>query len=760
MAGGWAIRDSRVLLSTSCGVVLLAALVYAVLLLPGVRAPGYNPLIDGWLNGLVRVGVIAGLVVRSRMDQRQRAAWGFFAAAQAVSLVASIAWFVHYQYLDLTPLVSWADAGWLAFYVLLYVGLVLLLRERAPRLSRSLWLDGAAAGLTAAAVAAAALGGTAGPFAGAIRAGLLVFYPIADLILLALSVAAVAILGRATGLVWWLLSGSFMAFAVTDAIYAAQAASGSYIGGSPLDLGWLLARLLLLAAAWASVRRGSEPKQVQSGGVNVLTVPGSCLVLILGLLFFGTRTQMPWLGATLALAAGLAVLVRMLMTFHDVRDLAEARLQARTDELTGLANRRHYYDALTRACARLDRRHVSVVLIDLDHFKEINDGFGHQVGDQVLWMVGERLAPFPTHPNDVLARLGGDQYALLLHDVDEMDARVVAWRAGEALRTPLAVGAATITIDASIGVACAPTHGQNPDELMAMADVAMYAAKDGHLAVAVYDEARDGADLRRLERVAALRDGIRKGQLENHYQPQVDLATGEVVGVEALVRWQHPEEGLLFALEFIPLAESAGLMSELTKSVLEMALWQQRRWHAGGVHLRMSVNVSPSALIEGDFPAQVLQMVSAHGTNPQDLVIELTEELLMDSRQPGVEALARLREAGVLVSIDDYGTGYSSLAYLKDLPATELKLDRTFVADLASSAESLAIVNSTIDLAHALGLEIVAEGVEDPETLEALRAAGCDLVQGYLLSRPVPAEGVPGAVAHAAAQASRRTARS
>ena len=745
----------QVLLSRVTAVVLLLAAVYAALLLPGIRPrPGYVAWIDGWLNAVVDVGVIVALGVRALIDRRQRTAWMLLCAGLVVSFAASIAYYAHYQHLEQSPAVSWSDVGWLAFYPLLYAGLVLLLRSRVSRLLRSLWLDGLVAGLTAAAVAVALLGGASGPFAGASTTGLIIFYPVADLILLALSAAAVVILGRATGRVWWLLVAAFISFVVTDAIYAAMVVDDAYAPGGPLDLGWLAARLGLMAAACVSARPGSQPLPLQSAGVNVLTVPGACLVLVLGVLFFGTRVEVPALAASLAIAAGIAVLARTLLTFREVRDLAEARRQARTDELTGLANRRHFYDALHRACASLDRRPCAVILVDLDHFKEINDGFGHQVGDRLLHLVGERLSGF-TRADDVVARLGGDEYALLVQSPSEDHAIRTAQRAWERLRAPFTLGPATVTAAASVGVACGPLHGNTADELMAMADVAMYAAKRAGLGVAGYDEARDGGDLHRLERVASLREGIRRGQLENYYQPQVDLISSRVTGVEALVRWHHPAEGVLLPMEFVPLAESSGLMGELTVAVLGAALSQQRRWHAGGIPLRMSVNVSASALLDSQFLPKVFSMLAGHGTQPGELVIELTEELLLDNREPGVHVLTQLREAGVLVSIDDYGTGYSSLAYLKDLPATELKLDRSFVADLTSSTESAAIVESTVHLAHALGLEIVAEGVEDPATLDALRTAGCDLVQGYLLGRPVPAEGVPGAVVHAAAQAQR-----
>jgi predicted signal transduction protein with EAL and GGDEF domain len=346
----------------------------------------------------------------------------------------------------------------------------------------------------------------------------------------------------------------------------------------------------------------------------------------------------------------------------------------------------------------------------------------------------------------MLARLGGDEFAILLDRVTESDAQRMAARVRAGLQAPVQLGAATVVIDGSVGIALAPQHAGTPEELLQVADLAMYAAKGQRRGVLVYDEARDGMGRRRLELVAELRQGIGDGQLLLHYQPQLDLRTGRVVAVEALVRWQHPTRGLLGPHEFIDLAESAGLMGLLTTWVVEDALRQCRQWRDQGLDLRVAVNVSPSAVVDRDFPVRVERLLGQHGLTAERLVLEVTEELLMDNRERTVEALTVMRRMGAGISIDDYGTGYSSLAYLKDLPVTELKLDRSFITSMSSSGRSSAIVRSTLNLAHALGLELVAEGVEDEATLRALTALGCDLAQGYHLSRPVVAGDVADAV--------------
>jgi predicted signal transduction protein with EAL and GGDEF domain len=348
---------------------------------------------------------------------------------------------------------------------------------------------------------------------------------------------------------------------------------------------------------------------------------------------------------------------------------------------------------------------------------------------------------------DLLARLGGDEYAVLLHAVSEPEAVALARRLRDRLREPVRLGAVTLTADASVGVALAPTHARTAAGLLQRADLAMYRAKRQRTGVAVYDEGRDGEGLHRLEMAAQLRRGIDEGQLVLHYQPKLDLRRQAVTGVEALVRWQHPTRGLLTPDAFIPLAESSGLMTVLTEAVLARALAQCAEWRRAGLHLDVAVNVSPSDLLANDLAGHVEALLSDHGLPAEALTIEVTEDILVQNRDRAVAVLARLRAAGVGVAIDDYGTGYASLAYLSDLPATELKLDRSFIVSMLASPRVATIVQSTIDLGRSLGLVLVAEGIEDDLALQALARAGCDVAQGHHISRPVPAAQIPGVVA-------------
>ncbi|WP_324276211.1 putative bifunctional diguanylate cyclase/phosphodiesterase [Blastococcus brunescens] len=627
----------------------------------------------------------------------------------------------------------------MSFYPLAFAALLLMLRSRVRRLTATTWLDCLITGLTAAAFAAVlALGALVRAADGSVAVVVAsVAYPVADLFLLGLLSGALVVIGRGAGAGWWWLAGGVALFVVTDTVYAYQVVHGIYTVGGPLDVAWSGAFVCLGLAA-CQPTRGGMTSRVE--GRMALLVPAGCTLAAVGLLFWGYLGDGDPVAGGLALAAVLAALARTGFTFRDVRALADSRRQARTDELTGLPNRRSVFEALEAADERLAAgAAVTVLVLDLDRFKEINDSLGHAVGDALLRQVGPRLHR-ELRTEDFLARLGGDEFVVLCADLDGADAVTMATRLRAQLQQPFRIGGMSLTIDASVGVAVGPEHSTTAEELLQLADLAMYSAKAGRSGVAVYDDARDGSGRHRLEAVEQLRAGITGGQLLLHYQPKLALATGEVDGVEALVRWQHPTRGLLFPDAFIDLAESAGLMSRLTTAVVDMALAQCRAWADDGSLLTVSVNVSPSNLVDEEFPDEVAGALHRHGLPAAALVLEVTESILMEDRERAVRVLSRLRETGVGVSIDDYGTGYSSLAYLAALPVTELKLDRVFVGAMTGSSRAASIVTSTLQLAHALDLTLVAEGAEDQATVDALATLGCDIVQGYHLSRPLPAD--------------------
>ena len=718
--------------------VLVVGVVYGVSLVPGVRAePGFIAALDGWAGNAFTQGVAALLVVRGLRERRGRAAWWCFAGAVACYQLGSLAYYLHYRLLDEIPYPSWSDVGWVAFYPLAYVALFLLLQQRVERLNASMWLDGIITGLTTASLATAfALGAALEATEGDLGVVMTNFaYPIADLLLLVLVAGAITVIGRQAGGAWWWVSGGLALFAVTDTVYAFQVAHDTYVDGGVLDLGWMLAFACFGAAACERPRTGSA-RGLE--GLWVLVVPGLSALVALGVLYQGyLRTGDP-LAGTLALLAVVAALARTVLTFREVRALAASERQARTDELTGLPNRRSAYEELDALDRRLlEGDPVALIMIDLDRFKEINDSLGHAAGDALLRQVGPRLAPL-LRSGDLLARLGGDEFVVVCPGADADGALALAARLRTALQQPFTFATMSLTIDASAGIALGPEQARDGESLLQLADLAMYSAKARRCGAAVYDDERDGQGRHRLETVEQLRAGLQRHELVLHYQPKLALQCDTVPGVEALVRWQHPERGLLYPDTFIDLAETFGLMGLLTLEVLDLALAQTRAWADQGQVLSVAVNVSPSNLVDEQFPERVATLLRRYGLSTAQLVLEVTEGLLMEDRTRAAAVLGELRALGVGVAIDDYGTGYSSLAYLAELPVTELKLDRAFITSLGASPRNSAIVTSTLQLAHALGLVLVAEGAEDQDTVDALRGLGCDLVQGYHLSRPLP----------------------
>ncbi len=422
-------------------------------------------------------------------------------------------------------------------------------------------------------------------------------------------------------------------------------------------------------------------------------------------------------------------------------EAAEKEHQALHDSLTGLANRTLFGRRVQQAIAAAgsDGASVAVMLMDLDRFKDVNDTLGHHVGDLLLQQIGARLDE-ALRGSGTMARLGGDEFAVCLPRAgDDAAAVAVAGRLQAALCRPFALQGMTLDVGASIGIALCPQHGSDASTLLKRADVAMYAAKTSQSATQVYAPDRDDYSPRRLALVGELRRAIDAGELAVHYQPKADLATGAVTGVEALVRWHHPRHGFIPPDEFIPLAEHTGLIHALTRYVLRAALRQCRAWQLAGLHLDVAVNLSARSLAAGDLAGQIRALLDGAGVAASSLTLELTESSIMADPARTTAVLARLSQMGVRLAIDDYGTGYSALSYLKRLPVDEMKIDRSFICNMTGDDNDAVIVRSTIDLGRNLGLRVVAEGVEDDATWTQLRALGCDVAQGYLLTRPLTA---------------------
>jgi diguanylate cyclase (GGDEF)-like protein len=413
------------------------------------------------------------------------------------------------------------------------------------------------------------------------------------------------------------------------------------------------------------------------------------------------------------------------------------RHQALHDALTGLANRSLLHRRAERAL-RGDEA-GAMLLIDLDRFKEVNDTLGHDHGDEMLVEVAGRLRG-AIRRGDTLARLGGDEFAVLLDGLPHRGAAIeLAARLQDALRRPFALRGVSIELEASIGVALYPDHGTNVGTLLQRADVAMYDAKRGGHGIAVYTAERDPYSADRLGLLAELRRAIAGDELVLHYQPKVALRSGAVTGVEALVRWQHPARGLLAPDQFIPLADRTGAIADLTRWVVDSALAQHRAWRDEGLDLPVAVNLAAANIVDVALPDAIAALLARHGVSGDRLECEISEHTVMADPLRASDVLDRLRALGVRLSLDDFGTGHSSLAYLKRLPLDEVKIDRSFVSGMAEDENDMVIVRSTIDLARNLGLTVVAEGVENAETMDELAALSCDTAQGFHLSRPLPA---------------------
>lgn len=436
----------------------------------------------------------------------------------------------------------------------------------------------------------------------------------------------------------------------------------------------------------------------------------------------------------------------LLATVRDVserrRQESRLRYQATHDSLTGLANRAYLYEMIEARLAALPRDggELALLLLDLDRFKEVNDTLGHDVGDRLLQTTAQRLRDC-LRPCDLAARLGGDEFAVLMAPGISIDRAVeVAHRIVEVIQQPFHLSSdATVEVDASVGVALAPRHATELAELVRCADVAMYAAKRSAGPVRLYDQSADPYSLRRLVATTAIRRAIQQGQFKLAYQPKFALATGRIVGAEALLRWDHPEHGPIPPSEFVPFAEQTGSVVPLTQWTMRTALADLAAWRAAGAEVGVAVNLAARALHDERLPDVVVRELRRHGIAPKALTLELTETTLI-AESPLVErVLLRLRDLGVRLAIDDFGTGYSSLALLQRLRVDELKIDRSFVTGTGRAAQPV-LARTAIELAHNLGLVAVAEGIETVEQLRALQAAGCEQGQGYLLGKAMPAE--------------------
>jgi diguanylate cyclase (GGDEF)-like protein len=703
-----------------------------------VHGEGFNPLVDLWL-GMPASWAPAAVAWLAAYRAKNRRALALVAMALSAFAAGSTIYVSSLAGASSLPFPSPADIGYLLFYPLVLGGLFVYLLALRQRLARSVLLDAVVGSFGAASVLVVLLSpllSAAGGFP-SFATSVAVAYPLLDLVVLAVTAGMAAVPGLATGRSGVTLMLGLMVFAAADVAYAFRLANDTYYLGTPLDAGWTAGMCLI--AAWADdfTRQGAAAEGASEGAWTP-AVPMVATAAGLGVLIVGTGTPVLELAVGLAAATLVSAGIRTQMAFRQLVTLAEVRRQSRTDELTGLPNRRALYADAPVVLEAQQGAPCAFLLLDADRFKEINDSLGHDVGDRLLIQISDRLRRF-LGPDDLIARLGGDEFAIILRDAGEHEALQLADRLRAALSEPLTLRGIALQVGVSVGIALFPEQGTDLKTLLRKADTAMYRAKNSRSGRHVYASEDHSPGEERLRMLQELRTALAEDELLLHYQPKVDVITGEAKGVEALVRWNHPRHGLLAPGSFLLLAEEGGLMNALNDRVLTLALDQAAIWHSQGRSMTVAANLSASSLIDAELPDRIAAMIQERGLAESALMVEITEDFMMPDRVRARDILSGLQARGIRVAIDDFGTGYSSLAYLRDLPINELKLDRSFIVSMTEDPRGAALVASTINLAHSLGLTVVAEGVEDGGALDQLARYGCDQAQGFHILRPAPA---------------------
>ena len=701
--------------------------------------------LDGWV--ICAVELIAGVIciIRAFVKRPGRLAALFlglsllaWAAGDCILTVQSIGG-------STPPSPSWSDLFYILFYPLAFTAVILFMRGQSKQLTVANWLDGAIAGLGVAAACAAVLliGGLGSTGVGTAAAITDFAYPIGDALLLGLIAGGFATLSGHHKAPWILLATGMSLNIFGDSSNLLQHSFGATRIGFVINaIAWPAAITLMSMAVWLR-HRSTSPLIPEPSSNFILPIVGSAAALVL--LSSATLLSVARFSIALAVMTLLVVGIRLVLSVRSLETLSRERhRQAVTDELTGLWNRRYLFRVLDEFFAEFDagpeNQSLAFLFIDLDRFKEINDSFGHPAGDELLRQLGGRLQG-SLREGDLLVRLGGDEFAVVLVGSGVDYASFVADRLTESLRDPFLLHSVNVSIGASIGIAIAPTDATDSARLVWCADVAMYRAKLGNVPFVCFvqnlDEEQD--QMRLAEELHQAIDG---DALVLHYQPQLDLRTREVLAVEALIRWEHPRLGLVPPDVFLPIAQESGLMPAITAWVLDTATAQCAEWRATGLPFTVAVNVTPGNLLEPGFVGLVMETLDRRSLPASGLVLEITETSVIEQFETAREVIEEFRDLGVFVSIDDFGAGVTSLAYLSGLAVRELKLDRSFINRITDDfgQRDLDLVRSTIELGHSMGLRIVAEGIEDSETLELLAECGCDVAQGYCISRPQPAD--------------------
>jgi diguanylate cyclase len=688
------------------------------------------------LGEAILAAAIVTMALRALLVRRDRAAWVALSCGALAWMSGDV-----YRLIAFPPgshrfFPSPADAGYLLLYPCAYVGLWLLIRGRASSIRPSTWLDGLIGGCGVAAIGASFLVGFVLDHTGGSVSTVAtnVAYPLADVLLLAQLVAAMSLSGWRPGRTLLLIAAGVTVFAVADSAYAYTSAIGEtyVVAIGPL---WILAFVLIAAAACR--QEGAVVARRLPDEIDALVVPLVFALIATTLLAAERAVRIPVEGVVLAVVTLLLVILRTAMTFRENLALLDSRRASLTDDLTDLPNRRRFNERVAELGGADGERLAGLLMVDLDGFKELNDTLGHHAGDRLIEGLGSRLKAIGGL--DLVARLGGDEFAVVVAGAPDPELlRSAAAKVQAAIEHPVELDELSVHVRASVGGALCADDGDGSD-LMRHADVAMYNAKEGRTGYELYRPERDPNSRDRLLLLGELRTALEVGELVVFFQPKADARSRTVTGVEALVRWKHPSQGLLMPDRFLGVAESGGLMRKLTTYVLERALEQLAEWNAAGAELNVAVNLAMPNLLDLSLPDEVARALQHTGVEPSCLVLEITENVVMADPVRVLDVVGRLHALGVGLSLDDFGAGASSLGYLKRLSVDELKIDRSFVTSMDSDEDNASIVRATIDLAHNLGLKVVAEGVETTMVWQHLQELGCDEIQGFLLGRPMPA---------------------
>jgi diguanylate cyclase (GGDEF)-like protein len=719
---------------------VIAVTAYAVALFSGLHShAGTSSSLTVWLGRVATLSPVIPIFARARKRAELRGTWFIMGFGVLLFNIGSLLRSPSLNVVTRIVTPTFRDVIFVLAYFAIAVAVALVMQQSFGPRASSVRLDGIIAGLSLASLASMYWFKQNIEISGRpLVAEFNIFNPILVMALLVLLLAGLVPKHFRSDAITSLLIIGMTAFAVSDVMHLNNVVFAPSTYQPFVEVLRPIGLCCLALAAWPRIDRRGDVRGylVAPRGLNIIPVIfGTLSVAILALSVIRSISEST---RFMALAALMLVIIRMVMTQGEVRLLGKSNFSdARTDHVTGLPNRRAFLeDGEAKLASLKPHEQLGIVLIDLNGFKEVNDSIGHAHGDELLKIVGQRFAKRIGGRGSV-ARLGGDEFAytfVIDADVDPTaSAKELAWT----LSNPVSLDGTKVRVHASVGVAIWPQHGLTHVELLRSADVAMYEAKRSHVEVCVYRDENDANSRERLSLINDLRTVIERHRLTLHYQPTRNLRTNELHGVEALVRWEHPTLGALQPDAFIPLAEQVGLIVPLTRTVLDLAITELARLDRTGQSLQMSVNISRWDLMDEHLVESLERMLQWHRIPAERITLEVTESCLSQDPVRAKESLERLRKAGVKISIDDFGVGYSSMSQLLELPVDELKIDKSFVLALNSDRRAISLIRSMIEMSRALGLLVIAEGIEDKENYELLRSAGTDIAQGNFVSPPL-----------------------